>query len=226
MEKLENINLRELFQIQNLMSLLRIFLTPFIGYYLWVNSNEATIIIVILLIVAGASDYFDGYLARKLNRQTALGLMLDPLADKAFATILILELIFLRDFPLWLAGMVFFRDIIIVVGASLMMKRKNLIPFSIISGKYYFAALAVLISSYIIKFPFGIQLCLYLTVILFVISSYEYARNYYLLAHGRKLIGSSENVAYMYFRGGVSVAFWIVYLYKLFEQFLGWSLFN
>lgn len=226
MDKIKDINFRELLQIQNLMSLLRIFITPFIGYFLWVDSHEATIIIVVLLIIAGASDFFDGYLARKLNRETSLGLILDPLADKAFATIIIIELIFLRDFPLWLAGMIFFRDIIIVLGASVMMKRKKLIPFSIISGKYYFAALAVLIASYIIKFPFGIEFCLYLTVILFVVSSYEYTRNYYLHTRGRELIGSSESVVYMHIRGWASVVFWIIYLYKLFEQLFDFQLFN
>ena len=222
MSNKDKINFGEIFQIQNLMSLLRIFLTPFIGYYLWVNSDEATLIIVVLLIIVGVSDYLDGYLARKLNRQTPLGLILDPLADKAFATILIIELIFLRDFPVWLAGIIFLRDLLILLGASIMMKQKGLIPFSINSGKYYFAALAFLIASYVIKFSFGQQLCLYLTVILLAVSFIEYTKNYYLFIHGKELKRSSENVVYKHIRGGFSVAFTVIYLYKLFEQFIGY----
>ncbi len=220
MIKVEKINFVEIFQIQNLMSLLRIFLTPFIGYLLWVNSDHATFIIVVLLIVAGASDYLDGYLARKLNRQTALGLMLDPLADKIFATILIIELIFLRDFPIWLAVIVFSRDIIILLGASMMMKQKGLIPFSINSGKYYFAALALLIASYVIQFDFGQQLCLYLTVILFIVSSFEYTRNYYLFRNGKEIKEFSDNSFYKFLRVAFNLVFSVVYLYKLFEQFI------
>jgi len=226
MVNVEKINFGEIFQIQNLMSLLRILLTPFIGYFLWINNDHATLMIVLLLIVAGASDYLDGYLARRLNRETALGLILDPLADKIFATILIIELIVLRDFPLWLAAIVFARDILILLGASIMMKQKGFIPFSINSGKYYFAALALLIASYIIRFDFGQQLCLYLTVVLFVVSTIEYSRNYFLAKGGKKLRGLSENRLNKIMRGSFSVVFSIVYLYKLFEQFLGWSLFN
>ncbi|HHI02827.1 MAG: hypothetical protein DRP51_02135 [Candidatus Zixiibacteriota bacterium] len=221
MSNIEKIDFREIFQIQNLMSLLRIFLTPFIGYFLWVNSDRATLITIILLIIAGASDYFDGYLARKLNRHTSLGLILDPLADKIFATILIIELIFLRDFPACLAIIIFLRDIVILFGASIIIKGKGLIPFSINSGKYYFAALALLIASYVIKFPFGQQLCLYLTVILFAVSSFEYARNYYLVIHDREIKRSSRNVVYMYIRGGLTVILSVIYLYKLYEQFIG-----
>ena len=220
MNSIGTIKLREIFQIQNLMSLLRILLTPFIGYFLWVNNDQATLVIIVLLIIAGASDYLDGYLARKLNRQTSLGLMLDPLADKAFATILIIELIFLRDFPVWLASIVFFRDIVILLGAAIMMKRKSFIPFSINSGKYYFAALALLIASYVIRFTFGQQLCLYLTVILFIISSFEYTRNYYRAIHGQEIKRSSENIVYKYIRGGLTIIFFVIYLYKLFEQFI------
>lgn len=221
MNDIEKIKFSEIFQIQNLMSLLRVFLTPFIGYFLWVNSDPATLIIVILLVIAGASDYLDGYLARRLNRQTSLGLMLDPLADKIFATILIIELIFLRDFPVWLAVIVFSRDILILLGASIMIKQKGLIPFSINSGKYYFAALALLIASYVIKFSFGQQMCLYLTVILFVVSTIEYARNYFLSTRGKELKKASDNVVYMYLRGGLSIVLSAIYLYKLLEQFIG-----
>ena len=221
MNGIEKINFNEIFQIQNLMSLLRILLTPFIGYFLWVNTDHATLLTVVLLVIAGASDYFDGYLARKLNRLTSLGLILDPLADKIFATILIIELIFLRNFPVWLAGIIFLRDIIILFGAFIMMKQKNLIPFSINSGKYYFAALALLIASYVIRFSFGQQLCLYMTVILFIVSSFEYAKNYYLVTHGQKIKRPSENLLYMYIRGGLTVVFSVIYLYKLFEQFIG-----
>jgi len=222
MKNKEKINIKEIFQIQNLMSILRILLTPFIGYFLWVNNDRATLIVVVLLIVAGASDYLDGYLARKLNRQTSLGLILDPLADKIFAIILVIELIFLRNFPIWLAGLIFLRDLVILIGASLMIKQKGLIPFSINSGKYYFAALALLISSYVIKFDFGQEICLYLTLILFIVSSYEYTRNYYLVKNGKQIKKPSENLFYMYTRGGLTVLFTIVYLYKLFEQFIGY----
>lgn len=200
-------------------------MTPIIGYFLWVGDDNATLILVFLLILAGFSDYLDGYLARKLNRQTTLGLMLDPLADKIFVTILILELVFLRKFPIWLALMIFLRDLIILIGASRMIKRKDFIPSSINSGKYYFASLALLIASHVIGFVFGQYFCLYLTVILYIISSFEYARNFYLVIKGEKPLEPSEDPVYKFIRGTLTVIFSVIFLYKLFEQFFGVNIF-
>jgi cardiolipin synthase len=221
MNNMEKIDFRDITQIQNLMSLARILLTPILGYLLWLDNDRATLFSVVLLLIAATTDYLDGYLARKLHRFSTLGLILDPLADKIFAFVLIIELVFLRGFPIWLAVLIFLRDIIILFGASLMYKKGNLIPSSINSGKYYFASLAILIASYVIKFPFGQKLFLLLAVILFVISSFEYARNFVRATSGRKIDKGIGNPIYKYLRGILIVIITAVYLYKLFIQFIG-----
>ena len=47
---------------------------------------------LILFVLASISDYWDGYLARKYNLESALGEVLDPIADKILVTFLILAL--------------------------------------------------------------------------------------------------------------------------------------
>jgi len=221
MNNMGKINYRDITQIQNLMTLIRIFLTPILGYLLWLDNDRATILSVILLLVAAATDYLDGYLARRLHRFSTLGLILDPLADKIFAFVLIIELIFLRGFPIWFAVLIFIRDIIILLGASMMYKKGNLIPTSVNSGKYYFASLAILIASYVIKFSFGQRLFIYLTIILFVISSFEYARNFYMVSSGREIAKAAEKPVYRYLRGVLIIIIAGIYFYELFRQFMG-----
>ncbi|MBO5230904.1 MAG: CDP-alcohol phosphatidyltransferase family protein [Clostridia bacterium] len=65
--------------IPNLLSLIRIALIPVFavlfndGSYLWA---------VIVLAISGLTDFFDGKIARKFNQISALGKLLDPIADK------------------------------------------------------------------------------------------------------------------------------------------------
>lgn len=68
--------------IPNTLTLFRIVLIPvFIGaYYLPVGWSH--VLATFIFWLASITDWFDGYLARKLNQQSDLGKFLDPLADK------------------------------------------------------------------------------------------------------------------------------------------------
>lgn len=82
------------FNIPTLLTLIRIALIPVfvLAYYLPVSwANVATTAIFIL---AGVTDWFDGYLARRLDQTSAFGAFLDPVADKlmvAVALILLMQ---------------------------------------------------------------------------------------------------------------------------------------
>ena len=64
----------------NLLTLSRIFLAAVI--FLLLTRPEGYFLAFILFFVAGATDYFDGYLARKYNQMSQIGEILDPIADK------------------------------------------------------------------------------------------------------------------------------------------------
>jgi CDP-diacylglycerol--glycerol-3-phosphate 3-phosphatidyltransferase len=72
----------------NILTLSRIFLAAVI--FLLLMSPDRYILALILFFLAGITDYFDGYLARKYNAVSQLGEILDPIADK----ILILFVLF------------------------------------------------------------------------------------------------------------------------------------
>jgi CDP-diacylglycerol--glycerol-3-phosphate 3-phosphatidyltransferase len=64
----------------NLLTLSRIFLAAVI--FLLLTRPEGYFLAFILFFVAGVTDYFDGYLARKYNLTSEIGEVLDPIADK------------------------------------------------------------------------------------------------------------------------------------------------
>ena len=64
----------------NILTLSRIFLAAVI--FLLLVSPDGYLLALILFFLAGITDYFDGYLARKYNAASQLGEILDPIADK------------------------------------------------------------------------------------------------------------------------------------------------
>jgi CDP-diacylglycerol--glycerol-3-phosphate 3-phosphatidyltransferase len=176
--------MRNLLLLPNLVSLSRIFLTPFIGYYLWLDDNRATLICVLLIILAGITDGLDGYLARRTGKVTPLGIALDPVADKIFAGVLVVMLMMFRNFPLWLAVLIIGRDLLILLAGIVLLKdRRHTLP-SNLTGKYTFAVIACLLGSYVIRFHLGIILFTWLTVLFTVLSLVNYSRVFIRVRQG------------------------------------------
>ncbi|MCR4594443.1 MAG: CDP-alcohol phosphatidyltransferase family protein [Clostridiales bacterium] len=92
-------NVKDLFKgawtIPNLMSFIRILLIP-VFVVLYLKGNTYVWWAVAVLAISGISDFLDGKIARKFNQVSALGKMLDPVADKLtiFALAIVLYLRF------------------------------------------------------------------------------------------------------------------------------------
>lgn len=65
--------------IPNLLSVIRILLIPVFAYLFY---NDEKIIAVVVLAISGLTDTMDGQIARKFNQISALGKVIDPVADK------------------------------------------------------------------------------------------------------------------------------------------------
>ena len=86
--------------LPNLLTWLRIAAIPLFVAVLylddtWLTQHQANIVATSIFVAAAITDWFDGYLARKLNQISAFGAFLDPVADKlmvAAALIVLVEL--------------------------------------------------------------------------------------------------------------------------------------
>ena len=74
---------------------------------------------ILIFLLAAASDGLDGYIARRYNQRSQLGVMLDPIADKGLLLAGIITLSvsnWTYELPVWFAVLVIARDMIIVAG--------------------------------------------------------------------------------------------------------------
>jgi cardiolipin synthase len=78
---------------------------------------------VVLLIVAGATDWLDGKIARALNQGSRLGQVLDPAADRLYIAATIVALAVRAIIPWWLVGVLALRELV-VGGALAVLKRR------------------------------------------------------------------------------------------------------
>lgn len=80
--------------IPNILSFIRLILIPFFVVTFYLPYSWAPFATALIFFIAGVTDWFDGYLARKLNQTTRFGAFIDPVADKvmvAAAMVLVVE---------------------------------------------------------------------------------------------------------------------------------------
>lgn len=80
---------------------------------------------IAVFMIASLSDALDGYLARHWNQRSALGALLDPIADKLllFAALITLGLVplgHLRPFPMWFPVIIISRDALLLGGYGIL----------------------------------------------------------------------------------------------------------
>jgi cardiolipin synthase len=103
-------------QLPNLITLARIALVPVLILLLKEQHYAAGLTV---FVIAGASDAIDGFLAKRLNVQSRMGAILDPVADKLLLVSTYVMLTLLGHIPFWLVLVVVFRDLLIVGGYML-----------------------------------------------------------------------------------------------------------
>lgn len=98
--------------LANAITFCRICLVP---AAVWLVLRHHSLVAFGVFVAAGASDAVDGWLARRRG-PTAVGALLDPVADKVLLVSMYVTLAVVRVLPDWLAILVVFRDAVIVGG--------------------------------------------------------------------------------------------------------------
>ena len=102
----------------NLVTLLRIILIPLIVgvFYLpdsWLAPDDKNLAATAIFIVAAATDWLDGFLARKLNQMSAFGAFFDPVADKLVVVGALVILLYLNRLDMVVGLIIIGREIAI-----------------------------------------------------------------------------------------------------------------
>ncbi|MDR3128184.1 MAG: CDP-alcohol phosphatidyltransferase family protein [Bifidobacteriaceae bacterium] len=102
----------KIWTVPNLISFLRILATIPLCYFIITKQN---LLVLLLVIISGLSDWLDGQIARRFNQISKLGQALDPIADRMYILCLILFLVFSDDLPFWILLILFIRELAMFV---------------------------------------------------------------------------------------------------------------
>ncbi|MBI5086735.1 MAG: CDP-diacylglycerol--glycerol-3-phosphate 3-phosphatidyltransferase [Acidobacteria bacterium] len=105
--------------VPNALTLLRIFFVPLLvaalvqedsSFHLFglVLSNK--VVALMIFLAAAFTDLMDGYLARRWNQITTLGMLLDPIADKLLISAALVALVQVHRVPAWMAVLIIGRE--------------------------------------------------------------------------------------------------------------------
>ncbi len=95
----------------NVISVVRILLIPAIVLLIVRDTDAALWLAAAIFTVGAASDFLDGYLARRHQLKTATGAWLDPLSDKLFVAIPAIVLSIRGAFPWWATAVIVAREV-------------------------------------------------------------------------------------------------------------------
>lgn len=99
--------------VPNLITLIRLLCIPVFLWILFGLENRAAA--AILLGVLGATDWVDGYVARRFNQASNLGKQIDPIADRALMFVAIVAIMIDGSVPLWFGALSLVREIVMSI---------------------------------------------------------------------------------------------------------------
>jgi len=175
-----------LFNVPNTLAFIRLLLAPVMFFllvnrenYLLVNIHHTWLdyIAAFIFVVASATDFFDGYVARTFNQITTLGKILDPLADKMLTLAGFLGLMMLDRASEWAIFLIITRELFIT-GLRVSAVSQGLDIAASWMGKVKTVVQMVAIGFLLMQWP-GAELLLWTAVALTLYSGYEYVRDFF-----------------------------------------------
>jgi CDP-diacylglycerol--glycerol-3-phosphate 3-phosphatidyltransferase len=166
----------EIWNLPNSLTLFRIFLVPFLVVVLLTKYSDWVGLTIFL--VAAITDYFDGYFARRMNKTTRLGALLDPIADKLLMSAAFISLVELGLAKAWMVVIIIGREFAVsglrsiaaqngvTIAASPLGKTKTITQVVAIS--------LLIIADEIGEFKFTSVLALWLVMIFALVSGVDY----------------------------------------------------
>ena len=109
--------------IPNAITILRFLLVPIFAIVFFIDGPG--IAVGTIFLICGLSDALDGFIARKFNMITKIGQALDPLADKFLVIAVVFSLWYKGIMSIWIVAGYMLKEIIMIIGGTLLMKKDN-----------------------------------------------------------------------------------------------------
>ena len=139
--------------IPNILTLIRLILIPTFAIVYFSDMENAHYIALVIFLVAGFTDFLDGYLARKYKITSKVGTVFDPLADKLMLLTALGSLAFNGALPMLLFFLFLAKEFfMIIAGIILWYRKESMVIPSKLPGKVA-TALSIVTVIMLIIFP-------------------------------------------------------------------------
>lgn len=158
--------------IPNLLTLFRIILIPIFILVFFSETPNSLLKSILIFLLAGFTDFLDGYIARKYKIITKAGIVLDPLADKLMLITVLSCLLIKGYIPAWVLIVIAAKEIFMILCGVFLYKKNIVIPSNIfgkLSTVFFYISIFVLAFSHKI----GIYL-LYFSVASAIVAFFNY----------------------------------------------------
>jgi CDP-diacylglycerol--glycerol-3-phosphate 3-phosphatidyltransferase len=142
-----------------------------------IHTSWLNYIAAFIFVVASATDFFDGYIARTFNQVTTLGKILDPLADKMLTLAAFLGLMMIGSASPWAIFLIVTRELFIT-GLRVSAVAEGIDISASWMGKVKTVAQMIAIG-FLLMGWYGGTILLWIAVALTLYSGYEYVRDFF-----------------------------------------------
>lgn len=174
------INFSEIKLTPNLLSIFRLLLIIPLIYVFQniINPITRNFYLIVIILIAFLSDILDGYIARKYNKISEFGKIIDPLADKIVVSTIIIFFWILNLVPTFYFVIILLRDLLILIGSYYLNKKTKKVLMSDIIGKITVFTIGLFFISILTfhnKNHFIQNILLYLSTIMCFVSLINYS---------------------------------------------------
>ena len=182
--------------IPNFLTILRLFFPVFLCFIVSLELNLSTekLLILFLFILLSITDYFDGFLARKLKQETIFGKIFDPISDKILSSVTLIYILTFENIILIPALLIITREFVISGTREYMLETKGknievLFLSKIKTTMQFISIILYLSQDYLINYVNIFNLAyisLWIATILTMYTGLKYSYFTYLSNHKRK----------------------------------------
>ena len=139
-----------IFTVPNIISLIRLCLVPI---FLVLLFNGYDLMATFLFALAAGTDWVDGQIARRTHAVSRLGQLLDPAVDRILMIAGVAGLFLVGRLPLWIILVVLIRDLALLVGGAVLLKRYRVRVAVVYAGKVATTLLFVGFAGLLLNWP-------------------------------------------------------------------------
>ncbi len=158
--------------LPTVLTLSRIMLVPVFMALVLVKIPYGAYFAALVFIIAAITDGLDGYIARSRQQVTALGQLIDPLADKLLVSGALVSLVQMNQVSAWVAMIIIGREFA-VSGLRMVAVTEGVVIAASKLGKVKTISQIVAIVAILIDFP-GALLLLWIAALLTIVSAVDY----------------------------------------------------